>query len=126
MKTNITTTVYNETELERALERRCGRIVLEGTKAAAIVAKLEAADAKKRNARNTGIFLTILLAAAAPMTGGASLLGLGATAGAIALSEGVIIALIGAVVTLSVEAMRNLKDYKIQKLAYDKVEFTRN
>lgn len=125
MNTTNATLVYSEKELERALERKDRRIVLEGAKAMGILAKLEEADAKKRTTRNVGIFATIALLAAAPFTCGGSLLGLGLTAGAMALSEGVILAIITAVVTISVEAIRNLKEYKIKKLAYDKVEFTR-
>ena len=122
MTTTYTTT---EKELELALERKDSRIVLQGTAAMGILSKIEEADAKKRATRNVGLFMTIALLAAAPFTCGGSLFGLGATAGAVAISDTVIVAIIGAVVTLSVEAMRNLKDYKIQKLAYDKVEFTR-
>lgn len=119
------TAVSTEKELECALERRDSKIVLQGPKAAYIVAKLEAEDAKKRNIRNVGIIAAIALIAAAPLTGGTSLLGLGATATAWALSDSVIIALITGAVTITVEAARALKEYKIARLAHDKIEFTR-
>lgn len=125
MTTIYTTTAHTEKELEAALERRDSRIVYEGSNALEIISKLEAADARKKKARNTGIFMSILCLAAAPFTCGGSVLALGATAGAIAISDTVIVAIIGAIVTLSVEAMRNLKEYKIKKLAYNRVEFTR-
>lgn len=118
------TTVYTERELERALERRENKIVFEGPQAATIVSKLEAADAKKRGFCKVGLLMSLALVAAAPFTGGTSLLGLGA-AGVLAISDSVIIAIITAVVTLSVEAMRAIKEYKINKLAYNKVEFTK-
>lgn len=121
----MTTIVNTEKELECALERRDQRIMLKGPKAIDILRKIEKAEAKKRTGRNVGFGLALLFLAAAPFTGGASLLGLGATAGAFALSDAVIIAIITAVVSISVEAIRSLKEYKIRKLDFDRVEFIR-
>lgn len=112
-------------ELERALEAKENRILFEGPKALAIIEKMEEANRKKRRARNTAVGVGILCLLAAPFTGGGSLFGLGATAGAAALSEGVILAIISAVVTVSVAAINAIKEYEIHKLDYDRIELIR-
>ncbi len=120
------TTVYNEKELELALMRKENRIVLEGPKASAIVRKFEEEEEKKRNRRNVGVGLALLFLVAAPFTGGASLFGFGATAAAVAISDTVLAAIISALAIVSAEAIRALRDYKIHKLDYNRVEFVRN
>lgn len=115
----------NDKEFERALEAKESKIILEGPKASEIVRRIEEAERKKRHTRNTALGIGILCLIAAPFTGGGSLLGLGATAGAIALSEGVILAIIGAVVSISVAAINAIKEYEIHKLDHDRIELTR-
>lgn len=117
--------VRTDKELERALEAKEPKIILEGPKAAEIVRKLEEAQNKKRNARNTAIGIGALCLLAAPFTGGTSLLGLTASVGAAALSEGVILAIIGAIVSISVAAINAIKEYKIKKLDNNRIELTR-
>lgn len=107
--------VRTEKEFEKALENKEPKIIYEGPEAEKIVAKIQAAQKKRSRTKKWGIGLGILCIAAAPFTGGGSLLGLGATAGAIALSEGVIIAIIGAVVSISVAAINAIKEYKLEQ-----------
>lgn len=116
---------HTDKEFERALKARENKIILEGPKASEIVKRIEAAQRKKRNTRNTALGIGILCVLAAPFTGGGSLLGLGATAGAVALSESVIIAIIGAVVSISVAAINAIKEYKIRELDANRIELTR-
>ncbi|MBD5219823.1 MAG: hypothetical protein HDS72_06260 [Bacteroidales bacterium] len=116
---------HTEKELERALEAKEDKIILEGPKASEIVSRIEAAQRKKRNTRKAAFGIGLLCIAAAPFTGGGSLLGLGAAAGATALSEGVFLAIIGAVVSISVAAINAVKEYKIRKLEVNRIEFTR-
>lgn len=115
----------NEKELEKALENKEHRIILEGPKAAEIVNELEKARLKGRLARNTGWGIGLLCLLAAPFTAGGSLLGLGATAGVIALSDTVIAAIIAAIVSISVAAINAIKEYKIRKLEADRIELIR-
>ncbi|MDE6753032.1 MAG: hypothetical protein K2J82_00295 [Muribaculaceae bacterium] len=117
--------VRTDKELERALEAKEKNFILEGPQAAQIVKKFQEAERKKRSARGWGIGVGILCLVAAPFTGGGSLLGLGATAGAVALSEGVILAIIGAVVSISVAAINAVKEYKIKKLEQDRILFSK-
>lgn len=108
-------TVKTKGELERALKKREKKIVYEGPDAEKILAEIEKAEKKKASSRRWAWGLGALAVLAAPFTGGTSLLGLGATAGAIALSEAVIIAIITGIVAISVEAIKALKEYKIEK-----------
>lgn len=117
--------VRTDKELEKALLAKEEKIILEGPKASEIIKKLEDAQRKRRRARNGGFLAGALCLIAAPFTAGTSLLGLGATAGALALSEGVIIAIIGAVVSISVAAINAIKEYQIRKLEYNRIELTR-
>lgn len=112
-------------ELEKALEAKEQRIIFEGPQASAIISKMEEAESKRRNAKITTGIIGALCLLAVPFTGGGSLLGLTATAGAMVLSEGVILAIIGAVVTISVAAINAIKDYEIKKLDYNRIELTR-
>lgn len=116
---------HTDTEFERALKARADKIILEGPKASEIVKGIEAAQRKKRNTRNTALGIGLLCVLAAPFTGGGSLLGLGATAGAVALSEPVILGIISAVVAISKTTINAIKDYKIRKLDVNRIEFTR-
>lgn len=116
--------IYTETELERALKNKEYQFILKGANAEKILDKLLEAERKKKNARNASIGVGLLCLLAAPFTAGTSLLGLGATAGAIALSDTVIIAIISGIVTISVEAIRALRDYNIRKLDRESIEFT--
>ena len=52
---------------------------------------------------------------AAPFTGGTSLIGIGATAGAVVLTEAIIIAIITGIVSISNNAINAIKEYKIEK-----------
>lgn len=116
--------VSNRQEFERALKDRVRKIIYEGPDAVRILNQIAKEEKKKASSRrNAGlaIGLGVLALIAAPFTGGTSLLGLGATgavaatAGAVALSEGVTLAIIAAVTTISVEAIQALKGYKIEK-----------
>lgn len=107
--------VRTEKEFERALKNKESQIIYEGPEAQEILQKFQEAEEKRLRTRNWGLGIGILCLLAAPFTAGGSLLGLSATVGAVALSDTVILAIISAVVTISVEAMRNLKDYLIEK-----------
>ena len=113
-----------ENELERALQAKEAKIIFEGSKASEIVQMIEKAQRKKRNARRIGLGAGILCLIAAPFTAGTSLLGLGATAGAIAISDSVIIAIIGAVTSISSVVLNRIYDYKIAKLDNNRIQFT--
>ena len=115
--------VRTEKELEKALESKEKSFLMEGPKANQIVKKFEEAVAKKRRTKRTATAIGILSILAIPFTGGASLLGLGATAGAVALSETVIIAIISAVVSISVAAINGVRDYKLKKLDNERILF---
>ena len=115
--------VRTEKELEKALESKEKSFLMEGPKANQIVKKFEEAVAKKRRTKRTATAIGILSILAIPFTGGASLLGLGATAGAVALSETVIIAIISAVVSISVAAINAVRDYKLKKLDNERILF---
>lgn len=107
--------VKTKEELERALKNREKKIVYEGPDAEKVLAEIKKAENKKASARRWAFGLGALAVLAAPFTGGTSLLGLGATAGAIALSDAVIIAIIGAIVKISTEAIKALKEYMVEK-----------
>lgn len=109
------TFVKTKEELERALKNRTKKIVYEGPDAEKVLTEIKKAESKKATARGWAFGLGALAVLAAPFTGGASLLGLGATAGAIALSDAVIIAIIGAIVKISTEAIKALKEYMVEK-----------
>ena len=91
------------------------KIVYEGPDAEKILAEIKKAEKKKVSARRWAFGLGALAVLAAPFTGGTSLLGLGAIAGAIALSDAVIIAIIGAITEISIEAIKRLKEYLVGK-----------
>lgn len=116
--------IYTEKEFEKALKNRESQFVLKGPDAEKIVTKLIEAEQKKNNARNLSIGVGILCLLAAPFTAGTSLLGLGASVGAVVLSDAVICAIIAAVVEISKEAIRALRDYKLKKLDKESIEFT--
>lgn len=118
-------TVRTKWELEQALERRENHILFEGPKAQELVSRLEEEEEKASAARGIGVGLGILCLIAAPFTCGGSLLGLGASVGAIALSETVIIAIIAAIVQISKSAIEAIRDYQIKKLDNYRVEFIR-
>lgn len=109
------TIVRTKDELERALKNRDKKIVYEGPDAEKVLAEIKKAEKKKASARKWAFGLGALAVLAAPFTGGTSLLGLGATAGAIALSDAVIIAIIGAITEISIEAIKRLKEYLVEK-----------
>lgn len=109
------TIVRTKDELERALKNRDKKIVYEGPDAEKVLAEIKKAEKKKASARRWAFGLGALAVLAAPFTGGTSLLGLGATAGAIALSDAVIIAIIGAITEISIEAIKRLKEYLVEK-----------
>ena len=117
--------VRTEKELERALISKCPHFIFEGPKAAAIYAKLQEVEQKKRAVRNTGIGIGILCILAAPLTGGTSLLGMGAVAGGMALSTEVILAIISGLVAITTVAIQAIRDYQIKKLERDRLEFIR-
>ena len=98
--------------------------MLKGPNAEKILNKIQEAERKKKNVRNASIGIGVLCLLAAPFTAGTSLIGFGATAGAIALSDTVIVAIITGIVTISVEAIRALRDYQIRKLDRESIEFT--
>ena len=102
-------------EFEKALENRVRKIVYEGPDAEKILAGIKNAEAKKASARRWGLGIGVLALLAAPFTGGTSLLGLGATFGAVALSDTVIVAIITAIVSISVAAINAIKEYNIEK-----------
>ena len=109
------TVVRTKEELERALKNRTKKIVYEGPDAEKVLAEIKKAEKKKASARGWAFGIGALALLAAPFTGGTSLLGLGATAGAIALSDAVIIAIIGAIAKISIEAIKALKEYLVEK-----------
>lgn len=113
------TIVRTRDELERALKNRDKKIVYEGPDAEKVLAEIKKAEKKKASARRWAFGLGALAVLAAPFTGGTSLFGLGATAGAIALSDAVIIAIIGAIIgaitEISIEAIKRLKEYLVEK-----------
>lgn len=116
--------VYTEQGLEKALKRNEQQFVLKGQNAEKILEKLEKAEREKTNMRNASIGFGLLCLIAAPFTAGTSLIGVSAAVGSVALSEAVILAIISAVVTISVEAIRALKEYNIKKLDKESIEFT--
>ena len=117
--------VRTEKELEKALISKCPHFIFEGPKAAAIYAKLQEVEQKKRAVRNTGIGIGILCLLAVPFTGGTSLLGMGAVAGGMALSTEVILAIISGLVAITTVAIQAIRDYQIKKLERDRLEFIR-
>ncbi|MBD5175393.1 MAG: hypothetical protein HDT06_06195 [Bacteroidales bacterium] len=109
------TIVRTKEELERALKNRTKKIVYEGQDAEKVLAEIKKAEKKKASTRRWAFGLGALAVLAAPFTGGASLFGLGATVGAIALSDAVIIAIIGAIAKISIEAIKALKEYLVER-----------
>ena len=109
------TIVKTKEELERALKNREKRIVYEGANAENVLAEIKKAENKKASARRWAFGIGALAVLAAPFTGGTSLLGLGPSAVAIALSDRVIIAIIAAVAEISTEAIKALKEYLVEK-----------
>ena len=99
---------YNDKELERALEAKESKIILEGPQASEIVRRIEEAQSKRRNTHNTALGIGLLCLIAAPFTGGGSLLGL-----------------IGTVVVMSTETIKAIKEYEMYKLDHDRIEFRR-
>ena len=117
--------VKTEKELERALEAKAAHIIFEGPKAHEIAKKFEEAEAKRRRTKNTMIGIGILSILAIPFIAGTSLFGLSATVGAVALSDTVIMTIISGVVTISVAAIKAIKEYRIKKLEGNRIEFVR-
>lgn len=117
--------VRTDQELDKALRAREKKFIFEGPKASEIIRKIEEAERKKKRTRTAGIGIGVLCLLAAPLTLGGSLFGLSATVGAVALTEAIIITIITGVVTISVEAIKAYKEYRIEKLGYDRIEFTR-
>lgn len=117
--------VSTEKALERALEAKEKTIILEGPQASEIVRKITDVQKKKRRIRKTGIGIGLICIIGAPITGGMSLLGLGATVGAIAISDTVIVAIISAIVSISTVTINRMYDYKIKKLDNNRIEFSR-
>lgn len=107
--------VNTQKELEKALENRVNKIIYEGPDADKILAEIKKAEEKKASAKKWGWGIGVLCILAAPLTGGTSLLGLGATAGAIALSEPIVLAIITAVVSISIAAINAIKEYNIER-----------
>lgn len=119
------TIVSTAKELQEALLANVEEIILVGPNAASIVAGIEEAESKRSTAQGIGLFAGIVAIAAAPFTGGLSLGGLCLSGATVALSETVILAIIAGIVTISTEAMRQIRKYKVAKLSYNKVSFTR-
>ena len=118
-------TVRSEEEFERALRAKCPYFVFEGPKAREISRKIREAEDKRDGVRAVSILAGLACLFAAPFTAGSSLLGLGLTTGAVALSEPVILAIIAGVVAIATESIRALRDYKVRELDKERLEFTR-
>lgn len=118
-------TVRTEEEFERALRAKCPYFVFEGPKAREISRKIRETEDKRDGVRTVSILAGIACLFAAPFTAGSSLLGLGLTTGAVALSEPVILAIIAGVVAIATESIRALRDYKVRELDKERLEFTR-
>lgn len=118
-------TVRTEEEFERALRAKCPYFVFEGPKAGEISRKIRETEDKRDGVRTVSILAGIACLIAAPFTAGSSLLGLGLTTGAVALSEPVILAIIAGVVAIATESIRALRDYKVRELDKERLEFTR-
>lgn len=117
--------VTNAKELENALESKKGKIIFEGPEAEKIATELEKAQKKKKATKGWAIGIGALCLLAAPFTGGTSLLGIGATAGAVVLTEAIIIAIITGIVSISNNAINAIKEYNIRKLEADRIELIR-
>lgn len=102
-------------EFEKALENRAKKIVYEGPDADKILAEIKKAESKRTSARGWALGFSVLALLAVPFMGGTSLFGLGATAGVVALSDTVIVAIITAIVSISVAAINAIKEYNIEK-----------